>query len=329
MVKNGDQKVALISGIAGQDGSFLAELLVNKGYSVHGLIKQGKIEKKGYLWRLSEVVEDVKLHQADLNSEQAVEYLFEAIKPDEVYHLASDVSPYVNFDTEISSFNLNFYSCTNLLRAIKKIKPNCKFFLAGSSLMFGDVADSPQTIKSVMRPNTPYGIAKVAGHNFVQMYRDAYDVFGVTGILYNHESVRRDERFLPRKISKAVAKIKLGIENEISLGNIDVSRDWSHAKDVVKAIWLSMQTENPSDYLIGSGKTHTVKDLLNIAFSHVNLDWENFVRIDPSLFRAVDYKELCPDISETKAALGWTPEISFSTVISELVDHDLKALKTQ
>jgi GDPmannose 4,6-dehydratase len=244
--------------------------------------------------------------------------------PDEIYHLASNVDPRVVFEDEINTFDNNFRAAINLLHAIKLNKNDSRLYCAGSSLMFGDVKETPQNEQTCMKPTTPYGIAKVATFHFINMYRQAYGIFACTGILFNHESPRRDDRFLPKKITKAVANIKLGLQDSLVLGNIDLKRDWSFAKDVVTSMWLMLQASEPKDYVIGSGELHTIRDILDIAFDSVGLDWREFVVSDDKFFRKIEYDNLCADSSKARVELNWKSTLTFEEMIADMVCSDLK-----
>jgi GDPmannose 4,6-dehydratase len=317
------QKKALITGIVGQDGSYLAELLIKKNYEIHGLVTDGQMSDHRRRWRIKGVEQQIKLHVCELVEEAQVDQILAQIQPNEIYHLASNVDPKVVFEEEIATFDINFRATINLLRAIVKIKSDCKIYCAGSSMMFGDVQESPQSEKTPMNPTTPYGIAKVAAFHFVRMYREAYGVFACTGILYNHESPRRDARFLPRKISKAVAQIKSGRLDKLTLGDIEIKRDWSYAGDVVESMWLMLQAEQPNDYVIGSGELHSIRELLEIAFDYVGLDWRKFVVKDESLIRTIEYVNLCADPRMARADLHWQPKVKFRELIIDMVREDL------
>ena len=319
-------KKALITGITGQDGSYLAELLLEKGYEVYGVDLSVEKNKS---WRISHILEKIDVRECDVSDEERVEKLVREIKPDECYHLASYVDGRVVFEKEKEIFQVNFGSTLYILRAIKEYSPETKFFFAGSSLMFGDVSDSPQNEKTPMCPNTPYGIAKTAAFHFVKMYREAYGVFACTGILYNHESPRRDFHFLPRKITSMAAKIKKGEEKELLLGNLDSKRDWGFAGDFARAMWMMVQNEKPNDYVIGTGELRSVKDLLDTVFSFFNLDWHKYVKIDESFTRKVDPNLLVADSSKIKEDLGWKPEVSFNNLIKMMTEEDARIVRVK
>lgn len=315
-------KKAIITGITGQDGSYLAELLIEKGYEVHGVKSPSLGNDNSRDWRLAKVIDKLNLHSCDVKDSEQVESIFTSVMPDEVYNLASKVQPRLIFEEEKSIFDVNFLSVLNYLHAIKKFKQSCRLYCAGSSLMFGAANISPQNEDTPMNPTTPYGIGKVAAHNFVKMYREAYGIFACTGILFNHESPRRDEIFLPRKITKAVANIKAGKQHKLLLGDIETKRDWAYAGDVVESMWLMLQQNEPQDYVIGSSELHSIKDLLEIAFGYLDLNWKDYVVYDPSLFRRVEYLNLCADSRRARERLGWVPKVSFRELIEQMVQYD-------
>lgn len=320
-------KKALITGIAGQDGSYLAELLLEKGYEVHGLVRPLNGKDSQRYWRISGIIENLTLHGCDIkNTEQAVSVFCSAM-PDEVYHLASNVQPRLIFEEDKNTFDVNFLGTLNLLYAIKKYKENCRLYCAGSSLMFGPVLVSPQNEDTPMNPTTPYGIGKVAAHHFVRMYREAYGVYSCTGILFNHESPRRDEIFLPRKITKAVANIKAGRQDKLLLGDIELKRDWAYAGDVVESMWLMLQQDTPEDFVIGSSELHSIKELLEIAFGYLDLNWRDYVVLDPGLLRKIDYVNLCADTRKAKVKLGWAPKVNFQELVEQMVQNDFELVK--
>ena len=319
-------KKALITGITGQDGAYLAQFLLAKGYQVHGTSRDPNACSNGYL-RIKDFLSNIKIHHLDLLNEVDVSRLVESILPDEIYHLASDVDPSVDPEKDTSIFDINFKSGLNLLKAMKKHNSNCRLYAAGSSLMFGKTEESPQNESTSMNPSTAYGIAKVALFHFIKMYREVHGLYVCMGVLYNHESPERDIRFLPRKISKAVALIKSGRLEKLILGNIKLRRDWSYAGDVVISMWKMLQMKKPQDFVIGSGELHSIEELLEIAFDYVGLDWKHYVTIDGRLFRNVDYDNLCSDVSLARKYLNWSPETSFRHLIEMMVQHDLELIK--
>lgn len=322
--EHNSKKKTLITGIVGQDGSYLAELLISKGYEVHGLISSDQLSEPRKRWRISKIEQLVKLYSCDLMDSSQIQKIVIQVSPDEIYHLASNVDPIAEFGGEIATFNINFLVTVNLLRAVKIANKNCKIYCAGSSLMFGNVRESPQNEQTAMNPTTPYGIAKVAAFHFVRMYREAYEIFACTGILFNHESPRRDERFLPRKITRAVAQIKFGKQSRLTLGDIEIKRDWSFAGDVVESMWLMLQAAKPTDYVIGSGELHSIRELLEIAFDYAGLDWQAYVVRDESLIRKIEYFNLCADPKKAKTELNWKPKVSFRELIIDMLKEDLK-----
>lgn len=321
-------KKAIITGITGQDGSYLAELLLEKGYEVHGIARSSLDENPDRFWRLRAIQSKLNMHVCNVMEAEQVTSMFLDVLPDEVYHLASNVEPKLVFEEDKDTFNINFLGGINFLHAIKMHKDGCRLYCAGSSLMFGAVKNSPQNEESPMNPTTPYGIAKVAAYHFVRMYRESYGVFACTGILFNHESPRRAATFLPRKITKAVARIKAGKQAKLVLGNIETKRDWSFAGDVVESMWLMLQESNPQDFVIGSGKLHSIEELLEIAFGYVGLNWQDFVIADKSLLRKVEYSNLCADATKAKNELDWIPKVGFRELIEEMVLEDLKQVES-
>ncbi len=313
-------KKALITGITGQDGSYLAEFLLKKGYEIHGTT-YGKSDN---IWRIENIKEKIKVYECDVRDENKIIELVKEIIPDEIYHLASSVETRIIFEEEQNILKASFESAHFFLRAIKLYSNKSKFFLAGSSLMFGDVQESPQNENTPFSPNSPYGIAKTAGFYFVKMYREAYGIFACSGILHNHESPRRNFNFIPRKITSIAAKIKFGKENKLVLGNIEARRDWGFAGDYVEAMWLMLQQDKPDDYVIGTGKIHSVKDILDIAFREVGLDWQKYVVISEEFFRKEGNVPIVSDISKIKNKLGWQPKTSFEELIKMMIQEDIR-----
>jgi len=320
-------KKALITGISGQDGSYLAELLLEKDYEVHGLVKSLNREDVQRHWRISRIIDNLSLHGCDITNNEQVVSVFCSVMPDEVYHLASNVQPRLIFEEDKNTFDINFLGTFNLLHAVKKYKDNCRLYCAGSSLMFGRVHVSPQNENTPMNPTTPYGIGKVAAHHFVRMYREAYGVYACTGILFNHESPRREDIFLPRKITKAVANIKSGKQDKLLLGDIELKRDWAYAGDVVESMWLMLQQDIPDDFVIGSSELHSIKELLQIAFRLVDLNWQDYVVLDSGLLRNIEYVNLCADSRKAREKLGWRPKVHFNELVELMVRNDLELVK--
>lgn len=319
-------KTALITGIAGQDGSYLAELLLEKGYEVHGVVRPHATDGgHASLWRIEHLLEKIELHEGDITDEASMRALVKELQPDEVYHLAGITVSKLDFEREPTIFRHNFDALLYLLRAIKELSPSSKFFFAASAAMCGNNPPSPQDENTPFRPTTPYAIAKTAAFYLVKMYREAHGVFAVSGILFNHESPRRGLEFVTRKISANVAKIKLGLEHELVLGNLDAARDWTFAGDYVKAFWLMLQAETPEDYVIGSGETHTVREFVEEAFKSVGMDYHAYVKTDPSF--TAQRSEVAISRSNPKKImkeLHWKPKVSFRELVTMMVKADLE-----
>ena len=278
-------KKALITGISGQDGSYLAELLLNKKYKVHGVIRRVALEDETHrLWRLRNIRKDLNLHSGSLESFPSLAKIINEVKPDEIYHLAAQSYVANSFEDEFSTLNTNINGAHFMLASIKEFSPNSKFYFAGSSEMFGKTVETPQNEDTKFYPRSAYGISKVTGFELTRNYREAYNLFASTGILFNHESPRRGFEFVTRKISLAVARIKNGLQKELRLGNINAKRDWGHAKDYVEAMWLMLQQEKPEDFVIGTGEQHSVENFLKVAFEHVGLNFKDYLKIDEKFF---------------------------------------------
>lgn len=321
-------KKALITGITGQDGSYLAEFLLDKGYEVHGIIRRVALEDPEHrLWRLKHILNKLKLHPGSLESYASIFNVVEKIKPDECYHLAAQSYVSHSFEDEFTTININIDGTHHVLSAIKHQAPKCRFYFAGSSEMFGLTEHSPQNEDTPFHPRSPYGISKVAGFYLAQNYREAYGIFACSGILFNHESPRRGLEFVTRKITHGVAKIKLGLEKELKLGNLEAQRDWGFAGDYTRAMWLMLQQDKPDDYVIATGETHLVKEFAELAFGYVGLNWQEFVVTDKSLYRPTEICELKGDYSKAKKRFGWEPEVRFEKLIKIMVDADLKRLE--
>lgn len=318
-------KTALITGITGQDGAYLSRLLLDKGYLLHGISRDADVTSSRF-YRLKSIIANIEIYSCDLLNFEETNNLVQTVMPDEVYHLASDVDASVDYEKDPVIFNTNFVAGLNLLRAIKENNPKSRIYIAGSSLMFGTSDKSPQNEITSMNPTTPYGIAKVAQYHFAKMYRETHGIYVCTGILYNHESPIRDIKFLPRKISNAVAEILLGKNDRLTLGNLDARRDWSFAGDIVLSMWKMLQQEVPRDFVIGSGEQHSIKELLDIAFEFAGLDWRDYVHVDPTLFRSVEYDNLCADISSANRLLDWRPQVTFRQLIETMTKSDMELL---
>ncbi len=322
------KKKALITGITGQDGSYLAELLLEKGYEVHGIVRRVALEDTEHrLWRIKHMLDDINLHAAALESFPSLYRVVNSLKPDECYHLAAQSFVSYSFEDEFSTLNTNINGTHYILSAIKDCAPKCKLYFAGSSEMFGNSREVPQDEDTPFNPRSSYGISKVAGYHLTKNYRDAYGIKACCGILYNHESPRRGYEYVTRKITSHVAKIKMGLLKELKLGNIDAKRDWGHAKEYVNAMWMMLQQEDPGDYVIATGETHSVREFLQEAFSYVGLNYEDYVVIDKKFVRPVDIKILIGNPRKAKDELGWENNTSFTSLVHQMVDADLEIVE--
>jgi len=318
-------KKALITGITGQDGSYLSELLLKKGYEVHGIVRHVALEHpQARMWRIRHLLDRIHIHSASMESYASLFNIISEIKPDECYHLAAQSYVSYSFEDEFSTINTNLNGTHYVLSAMKRQAPDCRFYFAASSEMFGKVKESPQDEETPFHPRSPYGISKMAGFELTRNYREGYGMFALSGILFNHESPRRGGEFVTRKVSSSAAKIKLGIENEIRLGNLDAKRDWGHARDYVKAMWLMLQQDEPEDFVIATGVSHSVEELLEAAFQHVDLDYKDYLSIDETLYRPAEVNILQGDASKALRKLKWAPEISFDGLIKEMVESDIE-----
>src|SRR5215813_2194672 len=318
------KRKALISGITGQDGSHLAEFLLQKGYEVHGIVRRVAIEDPEHrLWRIKHILNDVQLHPASLESYPSIFRVMALIQPDEIYHLAAQSFVSYSFEDEFSTLNTNINGTHYMLAAFREVAPQARFYFAGSSEMFGEVRETPQTELTPFHPRSAYGISKVAGFDLTRNYREAYGLHASSGILFNHEGPRRGFEFVTRKITSHVARIKLGMAKELRLGNLDAGRDWGHAKDYVWAMWRMLQEHEPDDYVIASGETHSVREFLELAFGHVGLDYRDHVVIDPQLYRPSEVNVLMGNCAKAKTKLGWNYSRAFSCLVYEMVDVDL------
>ena len=321
-------KTALITGITGQDGSYLSEFLLEKGYDVHGIVRRVAIEDpERRLWRVKHLQDKLILHSASLESYASIFKVIDKIKPDECYHLAAQSFVSYSFEDEFSTFGTNIDGTHYVLSALQEIVPNCRFYFAASSEMFGNAKITPQKEDTPFYPRSTYGISKLAGFHLTRNYREAYSLFALSGILFNHESPRRGFEFVPRKVTNTVAKIKLGLTNELRIGNLEARRDWGYSVDYVKAMWLMLQQDEPDDYVIATGKTHSVKELLEIAFNYAGLEWRDFVAVDQQFYRPAEINELRGDAGKARKNLGWKPTVSFKDLIEMMVEADLKILQ--
>jgi GDPmannose 4,6-dehydratase len=319
------KRTALITGITGQDGSYLAELLLEKGYSVHGIVRRVAIEDPEHrLWRIRHILADLELHSASLESFASVHRVMRTVQPDECYHLASQSFVSYSFEDEFSTLNTNINGTHYVLAALQDIVPSCRFYFAGSSEMFGHVEEVPQNERTRFHPRSAYGISKVAGYDLTRNYREVYGLHASNGILFNHESPRRGYEFVTRKITSHVARIKLGFCPELLLGNLDAKRDWGHAAEYVKAMWLMLQQPEPGDYVVATGKTHSVREFAELAFAHVGLDYREYVRTEQKFFRPAEVEVLQGDSTRARSVLGWVNKISFERLVQEMVEEDMR-----
>lgn len=316
-------KRALITGITGQDGSYLAEFLLEKGYKVYGLIRRSSTVNFA---RISHLQDRIELLPGDLLDSSSLISAIRLAKPREVYNLAAQSFVPTSWNQPVLTGDFTALGVTRMLEAIRVADPEIRFYQASSSEMFGLVEQSPQNEKTRFYPRSPYGVAKLYGHWITVNYRESYDLFACSGILFNHESPRRGLEFVSRKVSCGVAKIKLGLQRKLRMGNLDAERDWGFAGDYVRAMWMMLQQEKPDDYVVATGVTHSVRRLLEVAFSHVGLNYEEHVEIDPALFRPAEVHHLRGDWNKAKATLGWTPVVPFEQMVQMMVDSDLREL---
>ena len=324
------KKIALITGITGQDGSYLAEFLLKKGYSVHGLVRRVAAEDKSHrFWRLKSFINRLKIHAGSLESYASIINIITKIKPHEIYHLGAQSYIDYAFKDEFSTINTNINGTHFLLSAIKEFSPKTKFYFAGSSEMFGKVREKPQTEKTPFYPRSVYGISKVAGFDLTRNYREAYNLYCCSGILFNHESPRRGFEFVTRKITHAVARIKFGLQKDLKLGNMDAKRDWGHAKDYVEAMWLMLNKKKPDDYVISTGKHYTVRDFAKLAFELVDLDYKKYVKIEKNLYRPSEVESLLGNCKKAKRELKWRPKYDFKKLVEDMVKTDLEFVEKE
>ena len=318
-------KKALITGITGQDGSYLAELLLEEGYEVHGIVRRVALEDPNRrIERITHLLDRVHLHAASLESYPSIFHVISQHQFDECYHLAAQSFVAESFTDGFSTMNTNINGTHYMLAALRELRPQCRFYFAGSSEMFGKVREVPQTETTPFHPRSPYGISKVAGFELTRNYREAYGMFALSGILFNHEGARRGFEFVTRKITSTVAQIKLGNATELRLGNLDAKRDWGHAKDYVRAMYLMLQQEQPEDYVIATGETHTVREFCERAFGEVGLDYRDYVIVDERFYRPAEVDILVGDSSKARRLLGWQPTYTFSEMITEMVQNDME-----
>jgi GDPmannose 4,6-dehydratase len=317
-------KKALITGLTGQDGSYLAELLLSKGYQVFGLVRRSSTS---HLERISHIANHVEIVSGDLLDQSSLMDVITDSQPDEIYNLASQSYVPLSWTQPALTAEYTALGVSRLLESIRRCKPDARFYQASSSEVFGEPDESPQTERTAFRPRNPYGVAKAYAHWMTVNYRQKYNLYACCGITYTHESPRRGTEFVFRKITHAAAQIKLGLANELKLGNLDARRDWCYAKDAVYAMWLMLQQEQPEDYIIASGETHSVRELVECAFNSVGLNWEDYVSIDPAFYRPDEAVQLVGAVDKIKTELGWEPEYNFTKMVELMVDYDLKKLR--
>ena len=320
-------KRALITGITGQDGSYLAEWLLDRGYQVHGIVRRVALEDPDHrLSRLAGLLPRLKLHAASLESFASIHRVVDQVRPDECYHLAAQSFVSYSFDDEFSTLNINIDGTHFLLAALRALAPACRFYFAGSSEMFGLAEEAPQNESTRFHPRSSYGISKVAGFHLTRNYREAYGMHASSGILFNHESPRRGLEFVTRKITDGVARIKLGLESELRLGNLDAQRDWGFAGDYVRAMHLMLQQDEADDFVVATGATHSVREFLELAFGHVGLRWQDHVVVDERFLRPADVAVLVGDAAKARRVLGWEPTVAFPELVAMMVESDLREL---
>jgi GDPmannose 4,6-dehydratase len=314
-------KRALITGITGQDGSYLAEFLLLKGYEVYGMVRRSSTINYE---RISHIQDRLKLMQGDLLDQNSLIEALKISEPDEVYNLGAQSFVPTSWNQPVLTGEFTALGVTRMLEAIRTVNPKIRFYQASSSEMFGKIQETPQNEKTPFHPRSPYGVAKVYGHWITVNYRESYGIFCCSGILFNHESPRRGLEFVSRKVTSAAAKIKLGLQKELRMGNLDAHRDWGFAGDYVEAMWLMLQQDEPEDFVIATGISHSVQDLIQAAFDHLGLDWEEYVKIDPKLLRPAEVDYLVGDAKKAKAKLGWQPKVTFEELIKMMTDSDLQ-----
>jgi GDPmannose 4,6-dehydratase len=317
-------KKALITGVTGQDGSYLAEFLLSKGYNVYGMVRRTSTV---FYERIRRIQDDITLVPGDLSDQTSLNRAVSEIKPDEVYNLGAQSFVPTSWNQPAFTGDITGLGVTRMLEAVHTVKPDTRFYQASSSEMFGKVQEVPQREETPFYPRSPYGVAKVYGHWITVNYRESYDMYAVSGILFNHESPRRGLEFVTRKVTYHAAKIKLGLAHELRIGNLDAQRDWGFAGDYVQAMWLMLQQDTPDDYVVATGKTHTVERLLEVAFNCVDLDWKNYAVQDPRFMRPAEVDLLIGDPAKAHAKLGWEPSVSFEEMIQMMVEADIKRLQ--
>jgi GDPmannose 4,6-dehydratase len=321
-----DKPRALITGVTGQDGSYLAEFLLEKGYDVYGVVRRSSTETGG---RIKHIKDRITLVQADLSDQGSINEALREVEPSEVYNLAAQSFVPTSWSQPLLTGEVTALGVTRVLEAVRQVDPSIKVYQASSSEMFGHVRETPQTELTPFYPRSPYGVAKVYGHWITVNYRESYDLFAVSGILFNHESPRRGLEFVTRKITHGVARIKHGLDRELRLGNLDAKRDWGYAGDYVRAMWLMLQEDTPDDYVISSNETNTVRRCCEVAFAHAGLNWEDHVVVDEKFYRPAEVQLLLGDSAKAREKLGWEPKVSFEGLIQMMVDADLELVEQQ
>jgi GDPmannose 4,6-dehydratase len=319
------QKTALITGITGQDGSFLAELLLRQGYRVVGMTRRSSTDVHE---RIQHIVDDIEFVSGDLLDQSSITSIVAAVKPEEIYNLAAQSFVPTSWNQPVLTGEFTALGVTRVLEAVRTVNPKIRFYQASSSEMFGKVQAVPQNEETPFYPRSPYGVAKAYGHWITVNYRESYDLFAVSGILFNHESERRGKEFVTRKITDGVARIKLGLQKELRLGNLESQRDWGFAGDYVRAMWLMLQQEAPDDYVVATGRTHPVREFVRLAFSALDLDWEQYVVVDPRFYRPAEVDLLVGDPGKARTKLSWSPEVSFEQLVDRMVRVDVERLST-
>ena len=317
---------AVITGITGQDGAYLAEFLLGKGYEVHGMVRRSSTEN---FERIARLQDRITLHQADLLDQLSIITILQDIRPQEVYNFAAQSFVPTSWSQPLLTGEFTALGVTRMLEAVRLVDRSIRFYQASSSEMFGNFPQEPQNEQTPFRPRSPYGVAKVYGHWITVNYRESYNIFACSGILFNHESPLRGKEFVTRKVSDAVARIKLGAARKLRLGNLDAMRDWGFAGDYIQAIWLMLQQDEPDDFVIATGVKHSVRDLVETAFAHVGLDWREHVETDPALLRPAEVHTLCGDAAKARRVLGWTPTVSFPELVRMMVDADLARVRRE
>ncbi|HAO92521.1 MAG: GDP-mannose 4,6-dehydratase [Deltaproteobacteria bacterium GWC2_56_8] len=318
------KKKAFITGVTGQDGSYLSEFLLSKDYEVYGMVRRASVER---FERIEHIKDRMHLVQGDLTDQSSLDEAVKTIMPDEVYNLAAQSFVPTSWNQPTLTGEVTGMGATRLLESVRKIKPDARFYQASSSEMFGKVREVPQDELTPFHPRSPYGVAKVYAHFITVNYRESYNMFACSGILFNHESPRRGFEFVTRKITSSVARIKLGLANELRLGNLDAKRDWGFAGDYVEAMWMMLQQDEPDDYVIATGETHSVKEFVELAFRAAGLDWEKYVVIDPKFLRPAEVELLIGSPKKAKENLGWSPKVGFPELVAMMVEEDLRTLK--